>query len=181
MTDDVLRQLARLLRRYHEATEGFDGSTETWSTELADPAGSEVLCHNDVCPENVVFRDGLPRAILDFDFAAPGRRAWDVAFTAGMWAPLGDPGVCRSHPAGLDGVARAALFARSYGLHDGEEFVATVDEARMVGRRFVQGRVDAGEAAFIEMVAAHGGGERYRKNQAWWEAHREELARKVEP
>jgi thiamine kinase-like enzyme len=28
----------------------------TWSAEMADPVGGEVFCHNDVCPENVVFR-----------------------------------------------------------------------------------------------------------------------------
>ena len=29
------------------------------------------MCHNDVCPENVVFRDGIAVALLDFEFAAP--------------------------------------------------------------------------------------------------------------
>ena len=31
-----------------------------------------IVCHNDVCPENVVFRDGEAVGLLDFDFAAPG-------------------------------------------------------------------------------------------------------------
>ena len=37
------------------------------------------MCHNDVCPENVVFRDGIAVALLDFEFAAPGRPVYDVA------------------------------------------------------------------------------------------------------
>lgn len=41
-----------------------------------------MLCHNDVCPENVVFRDGRAAALIDFDLAAPGRALWDIAMTA---------------------------------------------------------------------------------------------------
>ena len=52
-----------------------------WSDEMRDPdpLGDVVICHNDVCPENVVYRDGVAVALLDFDFAAPGRRVYDVA------------------------------------------------------------------------------------------------------
>jgi hypothetical protein len=44
-----------------------------WPRALADPAGGTILCHNDVCPDNVVFRDGRAAALIDFDLAAPGR------------------------------------------------------------------------------------------------------------
>ena len=30
-----------------------------------------MVCHNDVCLENVVFRGGAAVALLDFEFAAP--------------------------------------------------------------------------------------------------------------
>ena len=46
---------------------------------MADPDGGSVMCHNDVCLENVVFRDGRAVTLLDFDFAAPGRRSFDLA------------------------------------------------------------------------------------------------------
>jgi len=38
--------------------------------QLADPEGGTTLCHNDVCPDNVVFRDGHAAALIDFDLAA---------------------------------------------------------------------------------------------------------------
>ncbi|HEV2309381.1 MAG TPA: aminoglycoside phosphotransferase family protein, partial [Acidimicrobiia bacterium] len=60
LTDDALASVAALLRRYHDAAAGFvapDGAS--WSDELADPAGGGLVCHNDVCAENVVFRDGV--------------------------------------------------------------------------------------------------------------------------
>jgi Phosphotransferase enzyme family len=89
MSDDALISVARLLRGYHDAVDEFGTSHPglTWSTELADPAGGSVLCHNDLCPENVVFRDGRAVALLDFDYAGPGSRVWDVVATAAMWAP----------------------------------------------------------------------------------------------
>ena len=46
---------------------------------MADPEGGPVVCHNDVCLENVVFRNGEAVALLDFDFAAPGRPVYDLA------------------------------------------------------------------------------------------------------
>ena len=178
MADAVLVELARLLRRYHDAVSSFvlEGASD-WSTELADPVGSGVVCHNDVCPENVVFRDRVPVALLDFDFAAPGRRVWDMAFTAGMWAPFGAPSARRHHPTSLDGIARTATFVRAYGLEsfDADEFMGAVDVARQVGRRFVEGRIARGEPAFIEMVANSGGEERRRLDLEWWSENRDRL------
>jgi hypothetical protein len=54
---------ARLLRRLHDATAG---------TAIA--GGAEVVCHNDFTPMNVVFADGLPVGVFDFDQARPGER-----------------------------------------------------------------------------------------------------------
>jgi phosphotransferase family enzyme len=74
MTDRVLDEVAHLLRRFHEASASFDASGMTgWMTERADPIGGPAVCHNDVFPENVSFREGHPVALIDFDLAAPGR------------------------------------------------------------------------------------------------------------
>ncbi len=78
-TDDVLASIADLLRRFHAAGRSFDPAGGTWSDEMADPVGGPIVVHNDVCPENVVFRDGVAVGLLDFDFAAPGRPVYDLA------------------------------------------------------------------------------------------------------
>jgi Ser/Thr protein kinase RdoA (MazF antagonist) len=64
-----------LLRRLHEASAAIPIDTRAaWPRDLADPAGGTMLCHNDVCPDNVVFRDGHAFALIDFDLAAPASR-----------------------------------------------------------------------------------------------------------
>ena len=78
-TDTALASIAGLLRGLHDAARGFDHREFTWDDSLADPAGGTLVCHNDVCPENVVFRDGIAVALLDFEFAAPGRPVYDLA------------------------------------------------------------------------------------------------------
>ena len=63
-SDTALASIARLLRGLHDAARGFDPQGLTWDDALADPAGGTLVCHNDVCPENVVFRDGIAVALL---------------------------------------------------------------------------------------------------------------------
>lgn len=85
-SDTALASIAQLLRELHDASDGFDAADGTWSSELHDerPGARTVICHNDVCPENVVFRDGRAVTLLDFDYAAPGRREYDIATFARM-------------------------------------------------------------------------------------------------
>ncbi|MGW2643110.1 aminoglycoside phosphotransferase family protein [Streptomyces sp. NPDC001348] len=108
MTKAALESVGGLLRRLHDtgAAVAVDARAE-WPRDLADPEGGTMLCHNDVCPENVVFRDGRAVALIDFDLAAPGRPLWDVAMTARYWVPILDPGSaadldCRAHGRGQE-------------------------------------------------------------------------------
>ena len=63
---------------------------------------AEVVCHNDFAPYNVVFDDGGPVGVIDWETAAPGARVWDVAYAAYRWVPLS-----RSAPAELHGCTGA--------------------------------------------------------------------------
>jgi phosphotransferase family enzyme len=88
LTDDALRSVAALLRRYHEAVAGFRPTGHRWPA-VAPPEFDEGLaCHNDVNLDNVIFRDGRAVALIDFDWANPGSTVWDVAGAIRLWAPL---------------------------------------------------------------------------------------------
>src|SRR5204863_7790966 len=78
-SEGALASIAKLIRALHDASRDFTRDRgDAWSAEMADPQPSgPVVCHNDVCLENVVFRGGLAVALLDFDFAAPGGPSHD--------------------------------------------------------------------------------------------------------
>lgn len=177
-TDAVLASIASLLRAYHDACGSFVPPTDaTWSDEMADPTPgvTPVLCHNDVCPENVVFRDGQAVALLDFEFAAPGRALWDLAAMASMCIPLDTPqDAARSGRGDLDPVARLRVVADAYDLHTDQrvELLDVLDERMANGGVFVRRRIEAGEQAFIDMWAAMGGQERYDRRRRWFSSQR---------
>jgi hypothetical protein len=174
-TDQALATTASLLRRFHDATTGFVSPVGApWDTELADPRGGPVICHNDVCPENVVYRRGVAVALLDFDFAAPGRPVYDLTQLAKMCVPLDTPeDAARLGRGSLDPFRRLRIVADSYGLPpDRATFVEVIEQSLATGGAFVERRVEAGEPAFIEMWQAMGGRARYERRHAWFDRHR---------
>jgi hypothetical protein len=172
-TDAALASTAALLRRFHDATVGFVASDDAWDRELADPRTGDVICHNDVCPENVVYRNGVAVALLDFDFAAPGRRAFDLASLARMCVPIDtDDDAALTGRRGLDPFTRLRVVADAYGLEDRVELVDALAEQMRGGGAFVRRRVDAGDPAFTEMWNKMGGAARYRRRERWFDTHR---------
>lgn len=170
-SDAVLASIADLLRRFHEASRAFDPTGETWSDELADPVGGPIVVHADVCPENVVFRDGVAVGLLDFDFAAPGRPVYDLAAMARMCGPIDDElSAGRLGWGPVDQPARLRLVADTSGL-DGagrRELLEVLDEVIASGGQFVLRHVEAGDPNFIAMWDAMGGMERYDRRRRWW-------------
>jgi hypothetical protein len=84
-SDDVLVGLGRLLRRMHEAVASFEPPADAaWFTGGEGP----LICHRDLFPPNVIFRDGEPVALIDWDLAGPAEPLDDVVSAASHWAPL---------------------------------------------------------------------------------------------
>jgi hypothetical protein len=111
--DETLAAAAGLIRRYHDATAG---------SPLA--GGAEVVCHGDLSPCNVVFRDGRPAAIIDFDSAAPGARLDDVGYAIFLWLNLGTDG-----PPPAEQRRRIELFCRAYGIEPGDDVLDAATNA----------------------------------------------------
>jgi thiamine kinase-like enzyme len=153
MTDRALASMGELLARFHEASASFDqGSVAGWELDWADPGGGPVVCHNDGFPENVVFRDGVAVALIDFDMAAPGRPLWDLAIATQEWLPQHAPSTRRDHGGDLDPVARLRCLAQAYGLEPAHalDLVDIIFEERAHAMANVRREVAAGNPVWVE-------------------------------
>jgi hypothetical protein len=176
--DGALASIAALMRELHEASRSFDPAGSTWSGEMADPAGGPIVCHNDVCLENVVFRDGVAVGLIDFDFAAPGRPVYDLAQFARMCVPVDDDiNATRLGWEPADRPARLRLVADAYGLDAIGRRECLEILAASIGRagEFVRRRVEAGDANFIRMWNDMGGQERFDRRRRWWVEHQQQF------
>jgi len=147
LSDDILMEAARLLRAMHDATASFTPPRDAvWRQAVPDPGPIEVVCHNDWAPYNAIFRDTHLAGFIDWDFARPGSRLWDVAWMAHTWVPLRDDSECvgQGWSAPPNRSARLRLLCDAYGLADRRMLIPAI-RARI-----------AGTAAWIEAGAASG-------------------------
>ena len=180
-TDDALASVARLLRRFHDASARVSAPflAGPWSDAFGEPSpGASMICHFDVCLENVVFREGNAIALLDFDFAAPGNPLDDVASFARMCAPVDDE--IRHEQLGwkaTDVGRRLRVILDAYRVKAAQRltFIDRLDESIVRAERFVRTRVERGEPNFVAMWDSLGGEQRFVGRRAWFDAHRREL------
>jgi hypothetical protein len=183
-SDIALASIARLLRGLHDAARGFDPQGLSWHDGLADPAGGTLMCHNDVELSNVVFRDGIAVALLDFEAAAPGRPVYDVAQLARLCVPIEDDfDQARLGWRPAERPARLRLVADAYGLgRDGRaELLAAMDDAIDRIEATARRGVDAGDPNAIATVKSAGGIEKYDRRRRWWTDHHREFAAALVP
>ena len=87
--DDAVFSIGALLRRMHDAQDGFARPPDAvWQTMVGAPRDGEIICHNDLFWPNLIFRSGKVVALIDWDLASPAPRLHDVASAARFWVPL---------------------------------------------------------------------------------------------
>lgn len=157
-SDEVLQEVAQLLRRFHAATAAFvPAPGASWQFEYPDVTRHEVICHNDVAPYNMVYVDGRPAALIDFDTAGPGPRLWDVTHAAYRFVPLLhiDNDVMRQ--AGLTDPTQQArrlkLFCSAYGLAQPRAVLDTLEPRLQAMCTTIIELASNGNAAFQRMLA----------------------------
>jgi hypothetical protein len=177
LTDEALVSVAELLRGYHDAVADFDPGPHRWSHAVPARFRLDVVSHNDPNLDNVVFRDGRAIALIDFDLASPGSRAWDLACTARLWVPL-RAGADMPAAVRRRSLQRLALLADAYGA-DREQRLALVDALPECHRwcyAIVREAVAHGHPTFSSQWRA-GSGARAARTGRWLAAHGSELRR----
>jgi aminoglycoside phosphotransferase (APT) family kinase protein len=148
-SDEQLVAAVELVRRFHDVLAG---------SELA--GGAETVCHNDLGPCNTVHVNGVPRAFIDWDGAAPGPRVLDLAHAIWRWAIISD-----TDELPLDEqVRRVRLMGDSYGGVDTRALLdaVTANQSRVIDS--AQRRHDRATSAW------HG------RERAWFALHRDAFA-----
>jgi hypothetical protein len=176
LSDDALVSVARLVRRYHDAVSTFDPASYPWQRELPQRFRGDVVCHNDLNLDNVVFFGGMAVALIDFDLASPGCVGWDLAGCVRLWAPLeSDPLRPISDNRALE---RLALFTEAYGATSSqrEELLDAILPCHDWCFDVVRDAVDAGHEVFTQEWAG-GGSERASRARSWLATHRLEMRR----
>nr|BFE68459.1 hypothetical protein GCM10020092_017600 [Actinoplanes digitatis] len=132
-TEEALVTVATMLRMFHDAQYGFQPPPgAVWRSFGPPPPDTEVICHHDAAPHNVVWRPDGTLALIDFDLASPGARIYDVAYAAWTWVPLFSDR--DSYTLGWkrpNRPRRLRLFADAYGLipRDRHRLVRTIRRA----------------------------------------------------
>lgn len=138
LSDSALSSCAELVRRFHDATAG---------SELSE--GCEVVCHGDLGPHNMVFRDDRAVALIDFDGGVrPGTRTDDFSHAVWCCADLAEPSVPVD-----DQLRRAHLMCRAYPGMSPATVVAGLTARWERARASAEGAGrDAGVAAFDSLL-----------------------------
>jgi aminoglycoside phosphotransferase (APT) family kinase protein len=164
-SDEVVAAIGRLLRRAHDAQAGFAEPADAgWSHETGSLP--EVIGHLDLFWTNVVFRDGLPAALIDWEVAAPASRTLEVALASTYWAGIRIDEQLVEWGLPLDRRGeRLRLLCDAYGLADAQR-AGLLDELIAYRRSRLARKAFRGTTP-VEVI---------RANLRWTEEHAPELA-----
>lgn len=118
--DYGLAAFASTLRRFHDAVAGYRPPADAeWAYGPLPLGNGELICHGDFGPWNLVWRDGVPVGIVDWDLAYPGPALDDVAYALAYSTPFRDDDHAVHSQAYLeppDRRHRISVFAEAYGI-----------------------------------------------------------------
>jgi Ser/Thr protein kinase RdoA (MazF antagonist) len=126
--------------------------------------------------ENVVFRDGVATALIDFDLARPSSRLDDVCNMLQWWAPWQPVADRPETLADVDAGHRAAMMVQAYGL-DANSRSMLVPLARNTAERTwysMRLRAERDGGGWRRMWDA-GVGDAIRRRQAWLQENSDAL------
>ncbi|MEZ5226306.1 MAG: phosphotransferase [Acidimicrobiales bacterium] len=120
-TREAIGQIGHTLRRLHDIAASFDpGPDPRWRASFARdlPEARPVLGHGDLGPWNIIAREGMTVAFIDWDNAGPVDALWELAQAGWLNAQLHDDDVAERNNLGspAERIAQLVTFLDGYGL-----------------------------------------------------------------
>ncbi|HZC73997.1 MAG TPA: hypothetical protein VE442_25140 [Jatrophihabitans sp.] len=179
--DAVLPGVARLLRRLHDASDGYAASPRPVDPGRPQPRFPEgeprIFAQRDVTPQNTVFRDGEAWGLVDFDLSDWTTRSIDLANTAMHWVPMCDPADREPVYASVDVAERLKLMLDAYGRdHFSAAKFLHAAQLRFAGSHAIMKWNAANLGGGWQRMWDEGVGEVIRRRIDWFAAVRNDLA-----
>ena len=136
---DALPDAARRLRQLHDLTANF--VAPDWAVWKGPPyadlsqlkrssstSDDNVICHGDWGKHNAVFRKGRLVGMIDWEWARPDSRLFDIGWCALMWCPIAraDLGELASGAGPVNQPARLRELCDAYGLEDRSDVLGAI-------------------------------------------------------
>jgi hypothetical protein len=181
--DELLVSVAELQQRIHDVARDYQPPDDAvWDDAVGQgyfPAGIDgpMVCHNDLCIENVVMRGGRAAAVIDFDYARPVDPLFDIAVAIRHWAPMRSPQDLHMLGIDVDVLHRFRSFLDVHELEGSQRAQVVSYLGRFLDRAFenVQRLANEGHQGFADMVA-DGYADQNRRSAEWLRLHRAALA-----
>ncbi len=153
--EGLLEEVGAATAAYHRAVVDFRPSESIpWQSGPAELGATDLICHNDLAPYNVVVQDGHLKGIIDWDLAGPGNALSDLAFVAWQWVPLHGRLVSGllGWPDPPDRRRRLQLLLDAYGLRDRTAFIDKVEERIGYNRDVMIRKAAEGHEAYQRLI-----------------------------
>lgn len=179
-SDQALVGAAALVRRLHDALEGFvPPAGAVWHVRRASLPEYRIG-HNDLGPTNTVYAAGVPYAFIDWELAGPAPLLYDLAWAAINFTPLRPDHFCRmvGFPEPPDRAGRLRVFCDTYGVEDRLALLDAIEGFEQEALREIIELGRAGVSPFNRFLRR--GEDRFlRWDLEWFLAHRNQLQRAV--
>ncbi|MGY1497897.1 phosphotransferase [Streptomyces sp. QTS52] len=169
-----LARVARLVRDFHDAVEGFTPPPDAQWQVLIPVEGADIIAHHDLAPWNLVAEGEDAWAFIDWDTAGPGTRLWDVAYAMRGFVQLS----AHPHWQRADADSRLRVFADAYGLEESErrELVPLLGRRTRAMHDFLREQAAEGNQPWATLWA-EGHGDAWRSDAEYIEQREEQWAR----
>jgi hypothetical protein len=133
-SDAALAAIGQIVRQLHDAARGFRPASPVWHEYELPMHDDEIVCHADTGPWNIVYRSGMPVALIDWDNAQPARPLHDLAAAAWHCVPLGPDEflVACGFAAPFRWAGRLRTFCDAYGLRVPRDILGALSRVKQL-------------------------------------------------